>query len=172
MALKKQKRDNSYYLNRLQAEHPSVWTDYQAGKFKNASEAFRAAGMKKSKTALEALRSAWAQASGSERSVFKAEIGCVSLPPPPMSVASVPPLSTSVPVPSGSKVPLPPALATEIESVMARRGLKIGAIMRELGRPTSDTSLGMALHRGTLIQRDLIIDLEAWVLRQVNTLGL
>jgi len=34
----KQKRDNAYYLERLRLEHPQVYGDYRAGKFKNITD--------------------------------------------------------------------------------------------------------------------------------------
>lgn len=35
--------------------------------------------------------------------------------------------------------------------------------MREIGRRAADASLGMALSRGTLLQRDIVVALERWV---------
>lgn len=73
-----QKRDNQYYLERLKNEHPSIYADYQMKKFKNAAEAFVAAGLRKPKTPLDALHAAWNKATTAEKDAFRVMIGCVS----------------------------------------------------------------------------------------------
>ncbi|MBZ4024075.1 hypothetical protein CKO11_16630 [Rhodobacter sp. TJ_12] len=74
----KPKRDNDYFLKRLKDEHPQIYTDYLAGKFKNPTEAFKVAGLVKSKTPLQKLENAWKDASDAERAAFKAMIGCTT----------------------------------------------------------------------------------------------
>lgn len=50
MTKKIQKRDNDYYLDRLRSDHPAIYADLRTGKFKNPSEAFLAAGLRKRKS--------------------------------------------------------------------------------------------------------------------------
>src|SRR6056297_1676292 len=76
MAVPKQKRDNQYYRERLRTEHPDIYADYQAGHFKNLSEALVKAGIRRKRTELDALKAAWNKASTAERGAFKAFIGC------------------------------------------------------------------------------------------------
>lgn len=159
------KRDNEYYLGRLKAEHPVIHADYLAGKFKNASEAFEAAGLRKPVSGLVALRSAWKKATLAERDLFKLEIGC------PAAALSAAPASTLAPsgrspAIASSSTPahgLPPDLERDMRSIMDRRRLKMGDVMRELGRNPRDASVGMALARNTRITGDLLADLEGWV---------
>lgn len=161
----KQKRDNEYYLKRLKNEHPSIYADYQAGKFKNVSQALVAAGLRTPKSGLKALESAWKNATPAERDAFKVMIGCTAGQAPPAKASpggAVTSSATAAPAVRGRQG-LPPALATDVRAIMARRGLKIGDVMREMGRNPLDTSLGMALSRDTSLSDDLLDDLRAWV---------
>ena len=161
----KPKRDNSYYLDRLRAEHPTIYADFQAGKFRNASEAFVAAGLRKRASGFDALMSAWRNASPSDQDAFKLAIGCST----PASFAPV--LSTSITstvVRSAVAVAtkprrLSPQLKQDIQVIMDRRRLKIGEVMHELGLDRLNTSLGGALHRDSQLQESLIIALDGWV---------
>ena len=84
-------RSNAYYLARMRDEHATVYAEYLAKKFKNASEAIRAAGLKKVPSPLDALRKAWSEASAAERATFRADIGCMPLTP----TAAIGPVSAS-----------------------------------------------------------------------------
>lgn len=166
MTMKPQKRDNAYYLERLRDDHPAVYADFQAGKFKNAAEAFIAAGLRKTKSGLDLLRSAWSKATPTEQTAFKALIGCAPLAPSGSTSA----MTTAItPSPIGaistsmSKQALPGALEIAVRSIMVRRRLKTGAVMREMGMDPLDASLGMALNRGTMVQEALVVALEKWV---------
>lgn len=165
MTKKIQKRDNDYYLDRLRSDHPAIYADLRTGKFKNPSEAFLAAGLRKRKSPLDQLRSAWSKASSAEQSAFKGEIGCTAsrttVAPSGLTVshASAP---GNARLPAG-KVHLPPTLEAEVRRIIAHRRLKNGDVMREMGLNARDASLGMALQRGTLVQDELIVALETWV---------
>ena len=165
MTRRPQKRDNQYYLDRLRIEHPAVFADYQAGKFKSAAEALVAAGMRKPRSQLDVLSSAWSKASPTERDAFKALIGCVTLAPVSLAPAVVsagiaPPGQAR---PAKGKDHLTPTLAADVTAIMDRRGLKIGDVMREIGFSHLDASLGRAIARGDQVQNRLISALEIWV---------
>lgn len=165
MTKKSQKRDNQYYLDRLRNEVPTVFADLQAGKFKNAAQALVAAGLRKPRSQLDVLSSAWSKASQTERDAFKARIGCVALAPAPVAPAVVsaviaPPKPAR---PANGKSHLSPTLAAEVKAIMARRGLKNGDVMREIGLRPLDASLGRAIARDHQIQDHMINALEAWV---------
>lgn len=165
MAQTKQKRDNAYYLDRLRVKHPNIYADYQAGLFRNLTEALVKAGIRKKRTSLDALKAGWKKATAAERDAFKAFIGCST---PSMSSA---PVATSIPLKSSSSITssppasqrLPSALKTAVLEIMKRRALKNGDVMREIGQNPLNPSLGMALNRGTHIQNSLIKELEDWV---------
>jgi hypothetical protein len=178
-----QKRDNRYYMDRLRIEHPAVHADYMAGRFRNASEAFAVAGLRRPPSALSALQSAWAKATPAERDAFKAMIGCVApavtLPQiAPSGTASAPMVRpASAPVVRSASAPvvrsvvtkgrqrLSQALATDVCAIMHRRGLKSGNVMLEIGRKPLNASLGRALYRDTTVTKDMVVALEAWVAR-------
>lgn len=158
-----QKRDNQYFLERLKNEHPSIYADYQAKKFKNAAEAFVAAGLRKPKTPLDALQAAWNKASAADKDAFRVMIGCMSAASAtPSTVATT---SSRIGGPTSGMSLLPPSLASEVRAIIARRQIKVGTVMRELGMSPLNASLGMALERGTQVQDSLITSLTEWVAR-------
>jgi hypothetical protein len=164
MTRSEQKRDNEYYLQRLRNEHPDVHADFEAGSFKNLSEALVKAGIRNKRTGLDLLKSAWTKASTTEREAFKDFIGCAT-----PTVASAP-ASTPVHVKSPYRVAsltrgkrhLPPALQAAISEIMGWRRLKMGDVMREIGRKPLDASLGRALRNRTQLQESMVSDLESW----------
>lgn len=138
-------RSNAYYLARLQDEHPAIYANYQAGKFKNATEAIRAAGLKKVPTALDTLRTAWTKATTVERATFLTDIGCapsIATRPAPaaplVTTASVQPTSPAV---TGSAPVsaihidgyLTQAAKKRITEVMVRRGIELGVLHGQRG---------------------------------------
>lgn len=165
MTKRQQKRDNQYYLDRLRKDYPAVYADFQAGKFKSAAEALIAAGLRKPRSQLDVLSSAWSKASPTERDAFKAQIGCVA--PMPVSVAPAVVSAVNAPPtlarPAKGKSHLTPTLAAEVTAIMDRRGLKNGDVMREIGFKHVDASLGRALGRGDQVQNRMINALESWV---------
>lgn len=176
MTKKPQKRDNHYYLERLRVDHPGVHADYVAGKFKNAAEAFVVAGLRKPKTALDHLRSAWSKATAAERNAFKAMIGCMTpatIPAPPSpntaapTAASAPMLHARPTSPPGVihvGGHLVPAVVDQFKTVMAHRRITTGVIMEEIGFDKRDASLGSALSQGWRLKNpDLLIALEGWL---------
>jgi hypothetical protein len=155
------RRDNGYFLERLKSEHPVHYADLVAGRYKNASQAFIAAGLRKARSTLDRLHAAWNVASPAERDSFLISIGVLAPLASPSSSPAMP--GAAAGVIARNKTHLPSALAGQITGIIARRKLKMGIVMKELGRSQLDASLGMALARGTLIQTDLLADLEAWV---------
>ncbi|OYU19698.1 MAG: hypothetical protein CFE34_03930 [Rhodobacteraceae bacterium PARR1] len=161
-------RSNAYYLARLRDEHPAIYADYQAGKFKNASAAIRAAGLKKVPSPLDTLKKAWSEASAAERATFRADIGCMPLTP----TAAIGPVSASTTAAVGVNQIhvggyLTPATGQKLKAVMAARGLRLGQVMFELGYSTRNASIGLALARGSLIHDQHLLDaLEKWLAKQ------
>ena len=173
MTKKPMKRDNAYYLERLRKDHPGVYRDYQAGKYRNLSAALVAASLRKDRNGLEGLKSIWMKASQADRDAFKAFIGCVAPPAaivvPAVSMPAPKPVTSAIHgtaprSPSSSLRTLPPALADEIRVIMDRRGITTGPVMSEMNLDPRNPSLGTALHRRTRVQESLIKALEIWVM--------
>lgn len=66
----------------------AIYADFLAGKFKNITEARKAAGQIKVKTALEKLEQAWTEASATERDTFKMRIGCTATTGAPTTISA------------------------------------------------------------------------------------
>lgn len=169
------KRDNRYYLKRLRADHPGVHADYLAVQFTTQAEAFVAACIRKSKTALDQLKSTWSKATAAERGAFKLMIGCARpvITPTP-SFPSTNGAATNAPPPSArSSTPpgvlhvggyLVPAVVDQINAVIAQTRITTGVIMKEIGFDPLNTSLGLALSQGWRIKNPkLLIALEDWL---------
>jgi hypothetical protein len=175
MRQSRQKRDNHYYLERLRDECPAIYADYQAGKFKNAAAAFVAAGLRKTKSDLDDLRSAWKKASQSDRSTFKVEIGCIGS----VSATSGPVVKNSSGARASASIGLAAATnpvhthgylakdtVAQIEAVIARRRIKVSEMMAEMGFKKLNPALGLALNRGSQIRDPAVLAaLENWLTR-------
>jgi len=154
---KMQVRNNEYYEKRLQLEHPIVYADLQAGKYRTVSEAAIAVGLKQVRTRLHELKNSWSKATTSEQAEFlRYLVGSgVTLPPSPVSPSG--PLGVAV------SRKLTPASSFRIRHIMAMRQLKPGDVMSEMGFSRLNASVGMALARGTQLNPDVVKSLEQWL---------
>lgn len=151
---KPQKRNNTYYLDRLKRDHPKIHADYLAGKFPSALQAFEAAGLKGRRTRLQELKNAWQKSTAGEQRDFLTWLG-IGAPAP------------STPVP-GPPLAIDGRLETwamkRINHIIAARRIKIGAVMSELGFKAGNPSLGLALNQGFVIRDRTMLDaLEKWL---------
>lgn len=175
MPKSRQKRDNHYYLQRLRDEFPAIYADYHSFMFKNATAALIAAGLRKPKTGLDNLQSAWKKASLSEQRTFKLEIGCIG----PASATTAPVTNSSAcasasasigPAGATNQIHTHGRLSTDtiahIQAVMSRRRIKVGDVMAEMGFKKLNPSLGLAMNQGAQI-RDLAVlaALETWLIK-------
>lgn len=144
-------RSNSYYLPRLEREHPAIHADWKAGKYRSAREALIAAGLKRDENRLNALKAAWKKASRAERRDFAKWVAAAARPAREPIV--------------GADSKLLPKAAERIRAIMSRRNLKLGKVMDEMGFNRHDGSLGYALgkKRARLLQPDMIKGLEKWL---------
>jgi hypothetical protein len=173
MPRRKPKRDNDYYLDRLRVEYPAIFADLQAGKFKNASEAFVAAGLRKQQSGLTTLQAAWNKATATERDAFKALIGCVAHAgsssgtlSPAKNIAAPHATAQAIVTPIHVDGHLKPSVVANINAIKARRGIKTGVIMRELGFEALNPSLGLALSRDWRIKDPAILDaIASWLVK-------
>lgn len=164
MPRKKPVRDNQYYLQRLAHEHPNIHADLLSGRIKSPAEAFDLAGLKKRRTPLQQLETAWAKASTAERDAFKNQIGCAQQPIPSATPASITP----------SKIHMDrrllPQASKAIRLVMTKRKMKMGQVMKELGFSPLDASIGNGLDGGCKLQPHLLSALEIWIQKNVSML--
>ena len=158
----KSARDNDYYLDLLERKHPVVFDDFQTGKFKTVAEALKVAGVKKARTPLQEMLNGWKKATPAERDAFALNVGLAA-----PSVAAVVASPTASPVAIDGR--LQPASIAIIQDVMAKRSMKMGDVMHELGRNRLNPSLGLALNNGSRLQQDVVDDLEVWLTKQVGT---
>ena len=158
----KQKRDNSYYLDRLRNEHPAIWSDFKAGKYPSVRQALIAAGFKNPPKHLNALKNAWARASAQERRDFLALIGAsTTSPASPRRPATTARRSVLL----DAREHLLPAIVARLEAIMAARRIKMGTVMSEMGFKRLDPALGNAMsgRRPTKVRPDLAKALEKWL---------
>ena len=149
-------RDNDYYLDLLERKHPDVSRDLRAGKYKTVAEALKVAGVKKDRTPQQEMLNAWRKATPAERHAFLLKVGITG-----SGATSV--VAATAARPFAVDGHLEPASITLIQDVMAKRNMKIGDIMHELGRKRLNPSLGMAMNTGSRLKQDLIDDLESWL---------
>ncbi|KAB2759539.1 hypothetical protein F9L00_16840 [Brucella anthropi] len=153
---KKTVRDNVYFEDRLKRDHPTIYADLKAGKYRTVTDAALAAGLKTKRTRLHELKNAWEKASRAEQREFLNWLR--------EDIKSSPPV-----VPSGPSTPIAierkliPDAAARIRDIMSRRALTMGDVMAEIGFLRLDASVGMALHRGTKLQPEMIAALEKWL---------
>lgn len=161
MTIKPSKRDNDYFLGRLRAKNPGIYADLQSGKFRNATDAFIAAGLRKQRTALDTLLSAWSKATTAEQAAFRKKIGCITAPSTTVGHSLAPVTATTTH--PGARSYLPKQMEVEVRRLMTQRNLRIGDVMRELGINPFNASLGMALQRGTSVSEAMISALTKWI---------
>ncbi|WP_180898327.1 hypothetical protein [Martelella soudanensis] len=157
---KKQVRGSAYYEERLKREFPAIYSDFKAGKYRTVTEASVAAGIKQKRTRLHELKNAWTKADGVERRAFLdwliAEGALTRRATPTKRVHSGPTLASSDRYLTASAI-------KRINEIMAKRHLKMGDVMSEMGFLKLNASLGMALQRNTQLQPDLLAKLEKWL---------
>lgn len=165
------KRDNSYYLGRLEREAPEIHKDLLAGKFESPAAAFRAAGLRGRRTRLSELMNAWNKATPAEQRAFMLRLGSAPISMPAAVPAPSPagaPAALGHPagahaVHTGAGDYLKAGAKRKIETIMANRSLKMGQVMTAMGFASLNPSLGSALARGTRIQPDLARALDKWI---------
>lgn len=157
---KKQVRDNAYYEERLERDYPAIFADLKAGKYATVTDAAIAAGLKKLRTRLHELKNAWSKATTSERDDFLKWLSGAGVTF--SSPASAPPVGTGIVSVTVDRKLTAPA-SKRIEEIMSKRRLKSGDVMGEMGYPKLDTSVSMALARGTKLRPDVISALESWL---------
>lgn len=154
---KKPVRNAAYYENRLKRDHPAIYADLKAGKYRTVADAAIAAGLRNRRTRLHELKNAWSKASPVEQREFLSWLRASRAVVPSIAVAS-PSLA-----PIAVNRCLVPLAVARIDEIMFKRHLKMGDVMFEMGFERLNASLGMALARGTQLQPTVIAALEKWL---------
>ncbi|MDR5012042.1 hypothetical protein RGK87_23710 [Agrobacterium fabacearum] len=138
----------------MKNEFPLVYADLKAGKCRTITDAAIAAGLKKPRTRLHELKNAFEKASGFEQTEFLRWLAAKIAP-------------SSATGTTGSMIAinerLSPAAKHRIEEIIAKRRLKVGDVMAEMGFPKLNASLGRALRRGDRLQPNVIAALQKWL---------
>lgn len=158
---KNPKRDLAYYERRLIDEHPAVYADYQAGRFKSLTTACQAAGLMSKDTPPKALRRAWKKATPAEQHDFIAWIrslrGAAALPFTP---TGHPPSRRPVVIDGN----LEPWALHRINEIMQRRNLSQSNVMDELGFPRLNAALWTAMRSKTRLRNvTMVAAIKKWL---------
>ncbi|KIQ01091.1 hypothetical protein RU07_15995 [Agrobacterium tumefaciens] len=154
---KKQKRDKAYYEERLIRDHPGIYADLVDGIYRTVTEAALAAGLKTPRTRLHELQNAWLKAGANERNEFE------------QWVASQAGSVGAALVPSGTihsmavNRRLQPWAKLRITTIIAKRNLKMGDVMAEMGLKRLNASLGSALRSNHRLQPNVLAQIEIWL---------
>lgn len=158
------KRDSAYYRARLQAEHPDIFAELEAGTYPSVREAAIAAGLIKRVTPLKALKREWRKAAVYERDDFLNWL--IDGDTLPASIASWP----SGCDPFEPDFRLTPRAIIQIKAIMKRRGIKMGDVMAELGCKRLNASLALAIRNGHQIKDPIIRkNLQSWLASNSTT---
>jgi len=156
---KQQKRDSAYYEDRLKREYLAIHADLKAGKYRTVADAAIAAGLKKPRTRLQELKNAWLKASAPEQGNF-----LLWLTGTGVGLSTMPSSSASLSFTVAIDRRLSPAAILRINEIIARRHLKPGDVMAEMGYPKLNTSVSTALRQGWKLKSDVITALEKWLI--------
>lgn len=153
----RQIRNSAYYKERLKRDHPAIYDDLKAGRYRTVADAAMAAGLKKPRTRLQELKNAWTKADAREQREFLRWLAsCGAVPSP---THSPPSSSSSITVDRR----LTKAASRRIDEIMSKRRLRPGDVMVEMGYSRLNPSVGMALARGTQLRADIVLSLEKWI---------
>jgi hypothetical protein len=146
------KRDAAYYRRRLKAEHPPIYADLRAGRFKSVRQASLAAGFIKPPTRVGALIREWKKASPRHRQQFldwlrSAKVGFKKAVPPSITYVD------------GR---LLPAAIAFLRKHTADAVITPGRVMLEMGLSRYDWTLAHALAGGHL-RPEVVEALKVWM---------
>lgn len=150
----KRKRDNAYYLRRLEKDFPALHAKWLSGGYSSPRKAFLEAGLMKDPERLNQLKRLWGKSSSTDRHDF---IAWLKAKRPPKVAAA--PRSFVLLEPDRT---LTVDASTRVKLIMMNRGVRMGTAMDELGLKRLDPSLGLAL-RGFKVRPVLEAALSRWI---------
>jgi hypothetical protein len=149
------KRDSAYFMARLKREFPTVFADLRAGKIKSVRQAAVKAGLIKMPSRLDALKREWKRAAPSQKDLFLRWIK-----------------TTRIGLKSATKIKPPivdaerrlrPDVRIALQNWLSTNHSKVADITTEMGFPSLDPSLSLAIRRSYKIRPDMIAKLEHWL---------
>lgn len=156
------KRDNAYYLGRLQREAPTIFADLKAGRISSVRQAAAIAGIKPLPKTLNNLKREWRKASAAERREFIDWIkGSM---PPGTAVAKSATVSASRAV-FETDGHLTADATAFLEAWQKREGKRPGRILQQLGYSRYDYRLAAAINRTMILSDELAGPVEGWMRR-------
>ena len=176
------KRDNAYFERRLQNEHPQVYADWKAGKFKTLTEARHSVGLGRRRTRLQELINAWEKATAQDRDDFLNHLRKQGVQQPGNPASAAAPTGSPAGVAatgSGLGYPvavggyLTPQAKDRVLEIVQRRGLigrydspRYGVIMQEMIPPfkPQNMALAQAIRHDKRLKPDMVHALERWLL--------
>ena len=158
------KRDNAYFEERMKAEHPSIYADWKAGKYRSFHQARLAAKLAKPRTRLHELNNAWDKANAGERAAFLARIGVSAGGSPTMP----PSTSGGVYFPTGASLVdsdrfLLPAVCARVTHIMKACNLKPGQVRKQMGGSPHDMTVAEIVRRYWQVKPKVEDELRDWL---------
>lgn len=130
--------------------------DLVNGKFRNITDASIAAGLKKARTRLHELKSAWEKASAAERQEFVEWLK-----------TTIPNNKVSLPRPAfTSDHHLEPWAKERIQKILTSRGITPRSIRDQVGIAAKDTSLESALRGSRILRQSVREKIDRWLASQ------
>lgn len=146
-------RDSKYYRKRLERDHPVIFRDLVAGKYRSIRQAAAAAGLIHLPTRLQNLKREWKRATAAERRAFIAW------------AKSTLPASSSTARIASSDGRLTPRAIDFLKDWLKRNRLKPGNVMQAIGGSNHDYRMFEALNSGKPLPTDVVTRLSDWMKR-------
>ena len=148
------KRNSTYYRKRLEREHPAIYRDLVAGRYRSVRQAAAAAGLIHLPTRLQNLKREWNRASSAERREFVTWLKS--------TLRSALPSGKVVATPDGKLISRARAFLLDW---LRRNGARPGRIMKAIGFSNYDSRLAQALDSGKPLPKDVLDPLSRWMER-------
>jgi hypothetical protein len=146
------KRDSTYFRNRLVRDHPGIYRDLVAGRYRSVRQAAAAAGLIHLPTRLQNLKREWTRATPADRRAFANWLRSTK----PIS----PPTGKVIATADGRLIIRAKAFISEW---LRRNRARPSEIMKAIGRSNYDTRLADALNSGRPIANELLVPLAVWM---------
>jgi hypothetical protein len=152
------KRDSGYYRERLRRDHPRIYADLGAGRYRSVRQAAIAAGLIREPTRLQALKRNWQRASPAEQRRFVAWVRA--------RTASARRAGPSISAIVDSDNRLKPPVVSFLKGWIRAHRYKPGWIMKDLGFSVYDATLAPAITSNGPVREKVADKLQHWLAKQ------
>jgi hypothetical protein len=145
--VKKQIRDNNYYIQRLKKVAPDLHSRVMAGEI-TVTKARQLAGLGGTRGRLSELKNSWRKATPAERRTFLVWVSSLAA------------------MPRGAFDPdglMRPWASKRISQILVRRMMSSGDLSQELGLKRLDASVAMAMQRNVRVKESTRVAVEKWL---------